>query len=166
MDAIAPAAPHRFSSSSGLAIIIGGGTAGCLDLAYAFVYHGLHGIAPLRILQSIASGLMGVRAFDSGVASAAFGLIAHFAILLFASALYQVTSRRVRVLVLRPLLSGIAFGACIYMVMHAIVLPLSAAPHFKTTPPQIALDIAAHLLLIGPCIAFATHRYASARRVH
>ena len=44
----------------GLGIVaLAGVVAGCLDLLYAFVYFGFSGITPIRILQSIATGLLG-----------------------------------------------------------------------------------------------------------
>jgi hypothetical protein len=136
-------------------VVSGGLSAGAIDLTYAFTYHGLHGIAPSRILQSIASGLLGMRAFDGGVSAALIGLIAHFLILLVAAALYCAASRHLKLLVRRALPCGMAFGAVIYTVMTFVVVPLSAAPHFRSSSVQVALDIAVHLLLLGPAIAFS-----------
>jgi hypothetical protein len=53
----------------GLAAIVWGGLpAGGLDITAAFVIYGLRGASPVRILQSIASGLLGAAAFQGGVA--------------------------------------------------------------------------------------------------
>ena len=45
----------------------GGLLAGGLDITAAFVIYGVRGATPVRILQSIASGLLGVAAFQGGL---------------------------------------------------------------------------------------------------
>ena len=45
------------------AILWGGAVAGTLDISDALVFHGVRGVAPWRILQAIASGLLGPQAF-------------------------------------------------------------------------------------------------------
>src|SRR5487761_378091 len=67
-----PVKPYR-------AIVWGGLVAGVLDLAYALIAFGaLHGIPLIRIPQSIASGLLGVRSFLGGWPTAALGVVLHF----------------------------------------------------------------------------------------
>lgn len=55
-------AVHRTGSVR--AILWGGLIAGALDLLYAFVWYGPRGVSPVRILQSIASGLLGADAYE------------------------------------------------------------------------------------------------------
>ena len=83
---------------------------------------------PLRILQSIASGLLGEEAFEGGLAAAALGGMLHFVIALGWAVVYYVASRRFGVLSLRPVLWGTAYGAAVYLMMNLVVLPLSAVP--------------------------------------
>ena len=47
------------------------------------------------------------------------------------------------------------FGVAIYCTMNYIVLPLSAAPHFKANLVGALSDFAMHVLLLGPAIALA-----------
>jgi hypothetical protein len=150
-SSVEPASPLSFAAP----ILTGGVLAGALDLTYAFTYHGLHGIPPTRILQSIASGLLGMAAFDQAFPAALIGFAAHFLILIVAAAMYYAASRRLPVLTRYAYLSGMAFGVAIYCTMNFIVLPLSAAPHFKGTLPQTASDFAVHALLLGPAIALS-----------
>ena len=49
------------------AILIGGTIAGALDITYAIGFSAMHGVPPMRILQSVASGLLGKPAFEGGV---------------------------------------------------------------------------------------------------
>lgn len=45
------------------AILSGGLVAGALDISDALIFHGARGVAPWRILQAIASGLLDPQAF-------------------------------------------------------------------------------------------------------
>ena len=137
-------------------ILVGGLLSGAIDLTYASTYHGLvNGITPIRILQSIASGLLGVAAFDQAFPAALIGFIAHFSILIVAAAMFYAASRRLPFLTRHPYLAGMAFGVAIYCTMNFIVLPLSAAPHFKHTLPGTLSDFSVHVLLLGPAIAMS-----------
>lgn len=162
MNTMASSLDSASSRRAAVPILTGGILAGAIDLTFAFTYHGLHGIAPIRILQSIASGLLGMAAFDQAFPAALVGFVAHFVILIVAAAMYYAASRRLRVLTQHAYLFGMAFGAAIYCTMNFIVLPLSAAPHFKSSFPQIASDFAVHVLLLGPAIAL-TVRYFDRR---
>jgi hypothetical protein len=55
-------------------ILIGGLIAGTLDILAAFIQSGLRGVTPMRVLQAIASGLLGADSFQGGFATAALGL--------------------------------------------------------------------------------------------
>lgn len=159
MNTVASSLDSASSRRAAAPILTGGILAGAIDLTYAFTYHGLHGIAPTRILQSIASGLLGMAAFDQAFPAALIGFVAHFVILIVAATIYYAASRRLNVLTQHAYLSGMAFGVAIYCTMNFIVLPLSAAPHFKSSFPQIASDFAVHVLLLGPAIALAVRYF-------
>jgi len=135
------------------AILLAGAAAATLDLAFAFSFYGATvGASPLRILHSIASGAFGMAAFDGGIATAAFGLLAHYFILIVAASLYYAASARVAAFRQRAALCGPLFGVAIYCVMHYVVLPLSAAPKFRTSTLSISSEFVMHLL-IGLTIA-------------
>ena len=150
-------------------ILVGGLIAGVLDITDAFVFHGLRGVAPVRILQAIASGLLGRDAFAGGTATAALGLGLHFVIALGAATVYGVGSRRLSVLVERPWLTGPMFGLAVYAVMQYVVLPLS---RFRPGPPPppgsvdwaLVNLLAAHIFFVGLPIALAA-RWARRRQV-
>ena len=140
--------------------LIGAGSiaAGIIDLVYAIVFNSRAGVPAIVIPQSVASGLLGINAFRDGWASAALGVVLHFGILFVAAGSYFLASRKLRVLVMRPKTYGALFGLAIYLFMHAIVLPLSAAPKFKVTPASTVSDLIVHIVLIGPIIAWAIHQ--------
>jgi hypothetical protein len=130
------------------AILFAGAAAATLDLTFAFAFYGATvGASPLRILHSIASGAFGMAALDGGIATAAFGLVAHYFILIVAASLYYAASTRVAALRHRAAICGPLFGVAIYCVMHYIVLPLSAAPKFRTSTLSISSEFLMHLLL-------------------
>ena len=151
----------RPQSRNWLAPVFGGGIlAGAIDLTYACTYHGLvSGVPPLRILQSIASGLFGRDSFQMGYASAAVGFVAHFFILIVAAAMFYAASRRLAFLREHAYVAGMAFGVAIYCTMNYVVLPLSAVPHFKSTTVGALSDFAVHVLLLGPAIALAVRHF-------
>ena len=108
--------------------VLGGGLAGVLDLTWALVTASLQGRAPLRVLHSIASGVLGKAAYTGGVATAALGVVLHFAIACGACGVYYAASRRLPLLVRRPVVTGPIYGVGVYLVMSLVVVPLSAAP--------------------------------------
>lgn len=151
-----PIVPPRWKA---IPAIVGGGIgAACADLAYAFAFYGARGIPPLRILQTIASGLLGRQAFAGGWPTALLGALLHFSVLLVAAALFYAASRRLAWPKASAFAAGAACGFAIYLVMHAVVLPLSAVPPLKSTTLAACCDFAMHVLVIGPVIAFAARR--------
>lgn len=137
-------------------IVIGGVIAGFLDIAYAFVFYGLSGISPLRILQSIASGLLGRSSYSGGYVTALLGGLLHFCIAIAAAATFYAASLRFQWLVQHAVLSGIVFGLCVYAIMNFVVVPLSAFPHKQAFPPlALATGLFSHMFFVGVPIALS-----------
>lgn len=142
------------------AIVCGGVVAGTLDLLYVIPAVSLRGMAPIRLPQHIASGLLGARAYSGGWATAALGVGLEFVITFGAATVYYAASRRMTVLVERPAAWGMAYGAAIYAFMHLVVLPMSAATPTAFSLPFAAADFVVHLLFIGLPIALAARRFS------
>ncbi|MDZ7267578.1 MAG: hypothetical protein ONB48_19325 [candidate division KSB1 bacterium] len=143
------------------AIFWGGLIAGTLDILTAFINSGLRGAGPTRVLQAIASGLLGAEAFEGGFTTAALGLALHFFIATTATAVYYAASRKLKLLVDQPIVCGLAYGIPVYVVMNLIVLPLSAVP-FKP-PHTLGTVVTAALILmfcVGLPIALVVRRYS------
>jgi hypothetical protein len=51
---------------------------------------------PIRVPQTIASGVLGARSYQDGLASAALGTVLHFAIALGATTVYYLASRKLK----------------------------------------------------------------------
>lgn len=143
--------------------VIAGATllVGTLDISDAFIFYGLRGVAPTRILQGIASGVLGRAAFGMGNRSALLGLIVHFFIAFSATMVFLLASRRLP-LASRPFLYGSLFGIALYIVMNYVVLPLSKIG-LRPIPPLIPLinGVAALIFCIGIPLAFISRRYVS-----
>src|SRR5687768_10025558 len=110
------------------AILVGGLIAGAIDISYAVGFSAFRGVAPVRILQSVASGLLGSPAYQGGAGTAALGFLLHFLLMLIIAAIFYVASTRLRFLLARPVLWGAIYGFLVYWVMNLVVLPLSAFP--------------------------------------
>ena len=132
-------------------ILFGGLIAGTLDLSAAFISSWLRaGVGPVRVMQSIASGLLGAAAFTGGAGSAALGVVLHFLIATVATAVFYFASRTLRFLVKQPVTAGLLYGVAVYVFMNFVVIPLSAVPRRGGTPPLSGRIIG--LLIIMFCV--------------
>ena len=150
-------------SRASRAIFWGGLIAGTLDITYAILFSLLRsGTSPVRVLQSVASGLLGADSFDGGAASAALGLFLHFLIAFTAAAVYWAASRRFDVTLRAAVVCGVIYGVVIYAVMNYVVIPLSAVPPRAGPRPLLVLvtGLLVHMFLIGLPIALAARRYS------
>jgi hypothetical protein len=133
--------------------------AGALDILFAITLHGARGVAPERVLQAVASGVLGRAAFEGGATTAALGLLLHFGIAGAAAAIYFAVARQLRWLAIHPVPAGLAFGLAVYAVMSFLVVPWSAFPGTPDrTPTGVAWQLGAHLLLVGLPIALLARR--------
>jgi len=143
--------------SAAFAIVAGGLVAGAIDITYALGFSALRGVAPTRILQSVASGLLGTPAYQGGAATAALGFVLHFILMMIIAAIFYFASTRLRFLIARPVLWGGLYGFAVYWVMNLVVLPLSAFPsQVKFVPIVVATSLIVHAFGIGVPIAFAS----------
>jgi hypothetical protein len=132
------------------AILAGGAVAGTLDLSAAFVSSWLRaGVGPVRVMQSIASGLLGAASFTGGAGSAVLGVALHFLIATVATAVFYFASRTLRSLVEHVIVAGLLYGVAVYLFMNFVVLPLSAVPQ-RGSPPLSGRIIG--LLIIMFCV--------------
>lgn len=137
-----------------LPILIAGLVAGVLDFIGACVSNASRGVTPLRIAQSIASGLLGRSAFDGGYKTAALGVALHFVIALGAATVYCLASQKLRWLLEHPWLSGVVYGIAVFWFMQLVVLPLSAISFKQSFALSVVLTgMIVHILCVGLPIA-------------
>lgn len=138
-----------------LAIAVGGGIAGVLDLTQACVLFGW------KIPLVIAAGLLGPQAFQGGAGTYVLGVFLHFFIACSAATVYYGASRRLRFMTEHPLVCGLLFGAAVNEVMNLIVLPLSAL-HARGpyTLHDLILGLLVHMVVVGLPISYSVRRFA------
>ena len=141
------------------AIVIAGLIAGILDITSAFVIAELKGMGSIRMLQGIASGLLGPQSFEGGMATAGLGLAIHFLIAFTAAAVFYVGSRQFSFLTRHAIASGLLYGIAVYVFMYWLVVPLV----FAQARHSISRDLTAvivHMILIGLPIALVVRRFS------
>lgn len=145
-------------------VVLGGLTAGVLDILDAFVVTSLSGGTPVRVLHAIASGVLGRGAYQGGVPAAALGLALHFLIAIGAATTYWVACRKRPILLRRPVLCGLTFGLAVWVVMYYVVLPITfGRPNTLPALPLLINQLGIHAIGVGLPIALFASR--SARRV-
>jgi hypothetical protein len=142
------------------AILWGGLIAGILDITAAFVNSSLRGGSPIRMLQAIASGVLGAESYKGGLKSATLGLALHFFIAFVATAVYYVASRKLRFLVQWGIVSGLLYGVAVYLVMYHIVLPLVFTSRNPNSIGSVITSVIIHMLFVGLPISLIIRRYS------
>jgi hypothetical protein len=154
--------------SRALKAILGGGLiGGAFDITYACVVWAFRGVSPIRVGQSVASGLLGRdAAVAGGVATGLLGFALHFGIVLVMAAVYYAAATRIPLLVRRAVWCGPVYGLGLYLTMNYVVLPLSAIGKPGGTSPLslVIPEILVHMFLVGLTIALFTRRALSATR--
>jgi hypothetical protein len=138
-----------------LAIAVGGGIAGTLDLLQACILFGWD------IPLVIAGGLLGRGAFQGGAGTYVLGVALHFFIACSAAAVYYGASLRLVFMREHPLVCGLFFGAAVEEAMRLVVLPLSALHSrgpYKLK--DLILGLLVHMVVVGLPISFSVRRFA------
>ena len=138
--------PRRSRATS--TILWAGLIAGTLDITAALIVYARVGTEGIRLLQGIASGLLGKAAFVGGLSTATLGLLCHYFIATSWAAIYYGASRRIASLVEHPVVAGVVYGMIVYFIMNHVVIPLSA---IGPQPFSFSAAIVAAAILIA-CI--------------
>ena len=137
-------------------LLLGAIVAGTLDILFATVFWAIRAaVAPMQILQSVASGLLGDASFAGGSATAVLGLGLHYLIMLAMVGAYYLSARKLVLLWRQPWPCGVLYGLLLYAVMSFIVVPLSAAAPGPRDPYWIAGSVVMHVLVGLLCAGFA-----------
>ena len=155
MSELATAMPARMPKALP-AILVGGLTAGGLDLIAAFVSYGM------RVPRVIAAGLLGRQVIPvSSVPVYALGVFLQFFIATCAAVIYYLVSRKLDFLKEHPLVCGPFYGIAVYLVMNLIVLPLSALhSHGPYQLASLIQGLLIHMILIGLPIAISVRHFS------
>jgi hypothetical protein len=149
------------TSKTNRAILWGGLICGIMDMTAACIFYGvLRGNHPIRIMQSVATGLLGAAAYDGDVATAALGLFLHFVIAFGAATVFYFASRKLPVMTRYAIICGLLYGIAVYFFMQLVVVPLSAFPHKRAfTFVGLATGIGIHMFCVGLPISLAARKF-------
>ena len=98
-----------------------------------------------RLLQGIASGVLGAAAFTGGAATAVLGLLLHYLIALIWTVVLFAAFRVVTPLRRLSVVTGIAYGVVVWLAMNLIVLPLS---NVRQVPIRVGPAVTAVVILV------------------
>jgi len=135
---------------------------GTLDISDAMVYYALRfHVAPERLLQNIASHLIGRSAFSGGLRDAVLGLALHYLIATFWIATFVMAAQHVTILFERPILCGALYGMFIYCVMNFLILPFTRnASAFSPDIFSLVNGVMALVVFMGILVALLNRRFA------
>jgi uncharacterized membrane protein YagU involved in acid resistance len=148
------------SPNAMLGLLCAGFACGVLDITAALVVYSFYGLKPMRLLQGIASGLLGPKAFSNGLATAVLGLLCHFLIAFGAAAVFLAASRAFGFLIDQAIISGILYGIAVYFFMNRIVLPLSAAANRPFSLQLMIVGVVTHIFCVGLPISLCVRRFS------
>jgi uncharacterized membrane protein YagU involved in acid resistance len=136
-------------------LIAGGIVVGSLDITYAILFWWFRGVAPTRVFQSVAAGVLGRDSFNLGMKSALLGAALHYFIAFSIVIVYYLASKWLPILIDHAVICGIVYGIGVYIVMNYVVIPLSNAARPKTfNLLWVSLSVIVHMFLIGLPAAF------------
>jgi uncharacterized membrane protein YagU involved in acid resistance len=95
-----------------------------------------------------------------GLTSAALGAFFHFLISVCAAGIYYLVSLRFPFLTRRVVMAGAIFGVLMFLVMHLVVVPLSAIHPRPMKVGNVIGELCSHVFLFGMVIAYASSRAA------
>jgi hypothetical protein len=138
--------------------------AGTLDILSAFVFAGMAGATPGKVLRYVASGPFGDAVREGGAGWAAAGLGVHFAIMACMATAYFLVAPRIPVLIRHPIVAGLLYGLLLWGIMYWIVKPLRwpEAP-LPSSLWGIGNALFSHCILVGLPIAWIASRHFKAR---
>ena len=100
--------------------------------------------------QYIASGALGMAAFEGGLATALLGVFFHLIISFVIAGVFILSADRIPLLRRYAIAGSLLYGFGVFIVMHMIVTPLSATPPLPApTIPWLIEDIIEHILTVG-----------------
>ncbi len=143
-----------------LAVLWAGFACGVLDITAALIVYGYLGLKPMRLLQGIASGLLGPKALDGGLVTALLGLLCHFVIAYGAATVFFVASRAIRPLIEHAVVFGALYGVAVYFFMNRIVVPLSAAAKRPFSMKMMIIGVVIHIFCVGLPISLSVRRFS------
>jgi uncharacterized membrane protein YagU involved in acid resistance len=142
------------------AIIKTGLFAGSLDIICAMGHYYIkNGKNPIQVLNFIASGVFDKDAFSGGIEMAVWGLLFHFTIACIWTVFYFLAYPRFSLLSKNSKISGILYGAFVWVIMTMVVVPLSNTPNIPFDITQAVIGVLILMGAIGLPISLMAEKY-------
>lgn len=145
------------------AVLKAGLLAGTLDIVCAMTHYYIRsGKNPANVLYFIASGVFDKAAFSGGAGMAMWGLFFHFFIAFSWTVIFFVLFPKVRFISENRIVSGLLYGALIWLIMTQAVVPLSLTPKIPFDLSQAVIGIVILMAAVGlPISILAGKHYSS-----
>jgi hypothetical protein len=146
-------------------ITIGGMIIFIIQLIHSWIVPSLIQKNPfIVVLQYIASGALGMAAFEGGIATVLLGVLFHLIISLIIAGVFIVGADRSPILCRYAIAASLLYGFGVFIVMNMIITPLSAAPPLPApTLPWLIEAIIEHTLLVGLPLGILVRRNADSK---
>lgn len=140
-------------------ILIAGLVVGTLDILCASVQTLINGRNPIGMLKFVASGIFGPEVLTGPDIYAAFGLFFHYCIAMIWTIIFFFLYSRIAVMRKNWIVTGIAYGIFVQIMMSQVVLKLANTPPlpFRLKGQLIAASIL--IVAIGIPLAFFADRH-------
>lgn len=107
-----------------------------------------------KVLQIIASGVLGKASYEGGWSSISLGLGLQIAMSFVIALIYNIAAANVDAVGDRPLISGALYGVVIFVVMNFVVVPLSRAYPKQEWNLKAVVALLIVMILFGEIISF------------
>ena len=132
-------------------IVLGGMSIFIIQTIHMWIVYGLIQKTPFVVSwQYIASGTLGMAAFEGGITTALLGMLFHLIISFVVAGVFILSANRIPLLRRYAIAGALLYGLGVYIVMNMIVIPLSAAPPLPPpTLPWLVEGMIEHVLAVG-----------------
>jgi len=117
------------------------------------------------VWQYIASGALGMAAFEGGIATALLGVFFHLIISFVIAGVFILSADRIPLLRRHAIAGSLLYGIGVFIVMNMIVTPLSATPPLPApTMPWLIEAIIEQVLVVGLPLGILIRRNANIKK--
>jgi hypothetical protein len=147
-------------------ILLGGMFIFISQLIHSWIVPSLIQKTPFIVVwQYIASGALGMAAFEGGIATALLGVFFHLIISFVIAGVFILSADRIPLLRRYAIAGSLLYGIGVFIVMNMIVTPLSATPPLPApTMPWLIEAIIEHVLVVGLPLGILIRRNANIKK--
>ena len=147
-------------------ILLGGMFIFISQLIHSWIVPSLIQKTPFIVVwQYIASGALGMAAFEGGIATALLGVFFHLIISFVIAGVFILSADRIPLLRRYAIAGSLLYGFGVFIVMNMIVTPLSATPPLPApTMPWLIEAIIEQVLVVGLPLGILIRRNANIKK--